>query len=48
MITYDIDKKQPKKSKKTILEAKSKIFLSALIALILTLAFYLIFKVEGV
>ncbi|MGN8458763.1 hypothetical protein ACR9LQ_00315 [Helicobacter pylori] len=48
MITYDIDKKQPKKSKKTILEAKSKIFLIALIALILILAFYLIFKVEGV
>ncbi|WP_279591573.1 hypothetical protein [Helicobacter pylori] len=39
MITYDIDKKQPKKSKKTILEAKSKLFLSALIALIFTLAF---------
>ncbi|MGL2344311.1 hypothetical protein ACOWKZ_01525 [Helicobacter pylori] len=39
MITYDIDKKQPKKSKKTILEAKLKIFLSALIALIFTLAF---------
>ncbi|MGL2350753.1 hypothetical protein ACOWKV_05510 [Helicobacter pylori] len=34
MITYDIDKKQPKKSKKTILEAKSKILLSALIVLI--------------
>ncbi len=48
MITYDIDKKQPKKSKKTILEAKPKIFLSAIIALILTLAFHLIFKVEGV
>ncbi|GAA8451492.1 hypothetical protein HpDR77_14020 [Helicobacter pylori] len=39
MITYDIDKKQPKKSKKTILEAKSKIFLSTLIALIFTLSF---------
>lgn len=48
MITYDIDKKQPKKSKKTILEAKIKLFLSVLIALILILAFYLIFKVEGV
>ncbi|WP_198984875.1 hypothetical protein [Helicobacter pylori] len=47
MITYDIDKKQPKKSKKTILEAKLKLFLSISIALIL-LAFYLIFKVEGV
>ncbi len=42
MITYDIDRKQPKKSKKTILEAKSKLFLSALIALIFTLALYLI------
>ncbi len=47
MITYDIDKKQPEKSKKTILKAKSKIFLSVLIALILILAFYLIFKVKG-
>ncbi len=45
MITYDIDKKQPKKSKKRILETKLELFL---IALILTLAFYLIFKVEGV
>ncbi|WQR65308.1 hypothetical protein KVD00_03025 [Helicobacter pylori] len=43
MITYDIDKKQPKKSKKTILEARSKLFI-ALIALILALAFYLIFN----
>ncbi|WP_198515970.1 hypothetical protein [Helicobacter pylori] len=48
MIIYDIDRQQPKKSKKTILEARSKLFLSVLIALILTLAFYLIFKVEGV
>ncbi len=48
MIAYDIDKKQPKKSKKRILEARSKLFLSVLIALILTLAFYLIFYVEGV
>ncbi|EJB59711.1 hypothetical protein HPHPH36_0813 [Helicobacter pylori Hp H-36] len=40
MITYDIDKKQPKKSKKTILEMKSKIFLSTLIAFIFTLAFF--------
>ncbi|GAA8388468.1 hypothetical protein HpDR43_01890 [Helicobacter pylori] len=39
MITYDIDKKQPKKSKKTILEAKLKLFLIVLIALIFTLAF---------
>lgn len=39
MITYDIDKKQPKKSKKTILETKLKLFLSTLIALIFTLAF---------
>ncbi len=45
MITYDIDKKQPKKSKKRILEAKLELFL---IALILILAFYLIFKMEGV
>ncbi len=44
MITYDIDKKQPKKSKKMILEARLKLFLSALIALILALAFYLIFN----
>ncbi|GAA8518541.1 hypothetical protein HpDR58_06900 [Helicobacter pylori] len=42
MITYDIDKKQPKKSKKMILEAKSKIFLSTLIVLIFTLAFFYI------
>ncbi|GAA7342032.1 hypothetical protein BD0115_14460 [Helicobacter pylori] len=48
MIAYDIDTKQPKKSKKTILEAKTKLFLSVLISLILILAFYLIFKVEGV
>ncbi|WQV25650.1 hypothetical protein KVJ98_02250 [Helicobacter pylori] len=48
MIIYDIDKKQPKKSKKTILKARVRLFLSALIALILILAFYLIFKVEGV
>ncbi|WQZ93770.1 hypothetical protein KVL67_03075 [Helicobacter pylori] len=48
MITYDIDKKQPKKSKKTILEARLKLFLSVSTALILALAFYLIFKVEGV
>ncbi len=47
MITYDIDRKQPKKSKKRILEAKkSKLFLIAL--LFLVLVFYLIFKVEGV
>ncbi len=44
MITYDIDKKQPKKSKKRILETKLELFLIALILL----AFYLIFKVEGV
>ncbi|ANT42822.1 hypothetical protein [Helicobacter phage FrG12G] len=44
MITYDIDKKQPKKSKKTILEARSKLFF-ALIALILALALYLIFNI---
>ncbi len=48
MITYDIDKKQPKRSKKRILEAKSQLLLNVLIALILILAFYLIFHVEGV
>ncbi|EJB86267.1 hypothetical protein [Helicobacter pylori] len=48
MIIYDIDSQQPKKSKKTILKARLKLFLSVLIALILILAFYLIFKVEGV
>ncbi|WP_181324292.1 hypothetical protein [Helicobacter pylori] len=47
MITYDIDRKQPKKPKKTILRAKSKLFLSALIAL-LFLASYLIFYVKEV
>ncbi|EQK94321.1 hypothetical protein [Helicobacter pylori] len=47
MITYEIDAQQLKKPKKTILEAKSKLFLSVSLALIL-LAFYLIFKVEGV
>ncbi|ANT42857.1 hypothetical protein [Helicobacter phage FrGC43A] len=44
MITYDIDKKQPKKSKKSILETKLKIFLSALIALIFTLALAFLFS----
>ncbi|MCQ2687425.1 hypothetical protein JT202_07510 [Helicobacter pylori] len=48
MITYDIDKKQPKKSKKTILEARLKLFLRVLIALILALAFYLTLKVKGI
>ncbi|WP_033762644.1 hypothetical protein [Helicobacter pylori] len=48
IITYDIDRQQYRKSKKTILEARSKLFLSASTALILALAFYLIFKVEGV
>ncbi|WP_305870588.1 hypothetical protein [Helicobacter pylori] len=48
MITYDIDSQQPKRSKKRILEAKSQLLLSVLIALILILAFYLIFHVEGV
>ncbi|WP_208390048.1 hypothetical protein [Helicobacter pylori] len=49
MITYNIDTKQPKKSKKTILEARlKKLFLSVLIALILIIAFCLIYKVEGV
>ncbi|MFP6279829.1 hypothetical protein ACLGD1_00585 [Helicobacter pylori] len=45
MIIYDIDRQQPKKSKKRILETKLQLFL---IALILILAFYLIFYVEGV
>ncbi|WRC75015.1 hypothetical protein E5K93_03645 [Helicobacter pylori] len=45
MIIYDIDSQQPKKPKKRILEAKLELFL---IALILILAFYLIFYVEGV
>lgn len=44
MITYDIDKKQPKRPKKRILEAKLELFL---IALILILAFFLIFYIEG-
>ncbi|GAA9671663.1 hypothetical protein HpVH12_14970 [Helicobacter pylori] len=44
MITYNIDRKQPKKPKKRILEEKLKLFL---IALILILAF-LIFYVKGV
>ncbi len=44
MITYDIDRKQPKKRNKRFLEAKLKLFL---IALILIIAF-LIFCVEGV
>ncbi|WQU95896.1 hypothetical protein KVK81_03330 [Helicobacter pylori] len=51
MITYDIDSQQPKRSKKGILEAKAQLLLSVLIALILILlilAFYLIFHVEGV
>ncbi|MGL2484534.1 hypothetical protein ACOWNT_02915 [Helicobacter pylori] len=39
MITYDIDKKQPKKPKKTILETKTKI-LFALIALISSVLYY--------
>ncbi|MCH4610367.1 hypothetical protein KII72_06240 [Helicobacter pylori] len=45
MITYEIDTQQLKKPKKRILEAKLELFL---IALILILAFYLIFYVEGV
>ncbi|GAA7609126.1 hypothetical protein HpMMM21_02930 [Helicobacter pylori] len=47
MIIYEIDTQQPKKPKKRILEAKLELFLIFLIAL-LFLAFYLIFKVEGV
>ncbi len=45
MITYEIDKQQPKKSNKRILEAKLELFI---IALILALAFYLVLFVEGV
>ncbi|WP_162981389.1 hypothetical protein [Helicobacter pylori] len=45
MITYEIDKQQPKKSNKRILEAKLELFI---IALILALGFYLILFVEGV
>ncbi len=48
MITYDIDKKQPKRSKKRISGAKSQLLLGVLIALILILSFYLISHVEGV
>ncbi|MGN8512485.1 hypothetical protein ACR9MD_06585 [Helicobacter pylori] len=44
MIAYEIDTQQLKKPKKRILEAKLELFL---IALILILAFYLIFYVEG-
>ncbi len=39
MITYEIDKNQPKKSNKRILEAKLELFI---IALILALAFFLV------
>ncbi|EJB87649.1 hypothetical protein HPHPH11_0274 [Helicobacter pylori Hp H-11] len=45
MITYDIDKKQPQKSKKKDFRSEIR---AVFIALILILAFYLIFKVEGV
>ncbi|WP_162971195.1 hypothetical protein [Helicobacter pylori] len=45
MITYEIDKQQPKKSNKRILEAKLELFI---IVLILALAFYLFLFVEGV
>ncbi|WP_162981775.1 hypothetical protein [Helicobacter pylori] len=45
MITYEIDKQQPKKSNKRILEAKLELFI---VALILALAFYLFLFVEGV
>ncbi len=45
MITYEIDKQQPKKSNKRILEAKLELFI---IALILSLALYLVLFVEGV
>ncbi len=45
MITYEIDKQQPKKSNKRILEAKLELFI---IALILVLAFFVVLFVEGV
>ncbi len=45
MITYEIDKQQPKKSNKRILEAKLELFI---IVLILALAFYLFLFVKGV
>ncbi|WP_162964787.1 hypothetical protein [Helicobacter pylori] len=45
MITYEIDKQQPKKSNKRILEAKLELFI---IALILALAFFVVLFVEGV
>ncbi|GAA8337430.1 hypothetical protein HpNP141_15150 [Helicobacter pylori] len=48
MIAYDIDSQQPKKSKKTILETRSKLFLSALLIVLILIAFYLIFNAEGV
>ncbi len=44
MITYEIDKQQPKKSNKRILETKLELFI---VALILALAFLFLF-VEGV
>ncbi len=44
MITYEIDKQQPKKSNKRILEAKLELFI---IVSILALAFLVLF-VEGV
>ncbi len=44
MITYDIDKKQPKTTKKTILEARSTIFLSAFNRAYSCIIFYLNFN----
>ncbi|WP_162981933.1 hypothetical protein [Helicobacter pylori] len=44
MITYEIDKQQPKKSNKRILEAKLELFI---IALILALVLYLFLFVKG-
>ncbi len=46
MITYEIDKQQPKKSNKRILEAKLELFI--IVILILALAFYLFLFVKGV
>ncbi len=45
MITYEIDKQQPKKSNKRILEAKLELFI---IVLIFALAFCLFLFVKGV
>ncbi len=45
MITYEIDKQQPKKSNKRILETKLELFI---IVLILAFAFFVVLFVKGV